>query len=60
VWTEIEAEAAVTEVSSEEMLRRLTWAGLYLRKRVRQDGVDVIFEHPNGDRERLLLDPDRL
>jgi hypothetical protein len=60
VWDEIEEEADVAGVGVDEMLRRLAWAGLYLRKRVRDDRVNVIFEHPNGDSERLLLDPDKL
>jgi hypothetical protein len=57
---EIEAEARIAKVSLDEVLRRLAWAGFYFRRRVRNDQVDVIFEHPNGDSERLLLDPDRL
>jgi hypothetical protein len=60
VWDEIEAEARIAGVSIDQLLLRLAWAGLYFRRRVRNDRVDIIFEHPNGESERLLLDPDKL
>ena len=60
VWDEIEAEARLAGVSVGELRRRLACVGLYFRRRVRDDQADVIFEHPNGDSERLLLDPDKL
>src|SRR5262249_18530959 len=58
VWDEIEEEADVAGVGVDEMLRRLAWVGLYVRRRGRGAQVHVIFEPPNGDSERLLLDPD--